>query len=67
MVYAPDYPHYFLHWADEVGEVLNGTAPADIPIQQPTKLILSINLRTAKAIGLDVPATLVLRADKMIE
>jgi putative ABC transport system substrate-binding protein len=67
LVYAPDYPHYLLRWADEVGQVLNGVAPADIPIQQPTKLILSINLKTAKAIGLDVPSTLVLRADQLIE
>jgi len=61
------YPHYLLRWADEVGQALNGVAPADIPIQQPTKLILSINLKTAKAIGLDVPSTLVLRADQLIE
>jgi putative ABC transport system substrate-binding protein len=63
----PDYPYYFGIWADEVGQVLNGVAPTDIPIQQATKLMLMINLKTAKAIGLDVPATLILRADKVIE
>ena len=67
MAYAPDYPYYFRIWADEVGQALNGVPPAEIPIQQPTKLILAINLKTAKAIGLDVPSTLILRADKVIE
>jgi putative ABC transport system substrate-binding protein len=65
--YAPDYPYYFHLWADEVGQALNGVAPADIPIQQATKLLLEINLKTAKAIGLDVPETLISRADKVIE
>jgi putative tryptophan/tyrosine transport system substrate-binding protein len=67
LAYAPDYPYYFLRWADEVGQALNGVPPAEIPIQQPTKLMLAINLKTAKAIGLDVPSTLILRADKVIE
>ena len=67
LAYAPDYPHHFRIWADNVGQALKGVAPAEIPIQQPTKLILAINLKTAKAIGLDVPSTLILRADKVIE
>lgn len=67
LAYAPDYPYYFLRWADGVGQALNGVPPAEIPIQQPTKLMLAINLKTAKAIGLDVPSTLILRADKVIE
>jgi putative ABC transport system substrate-binding protein len=67
LAYTPDYPYYFHLWADEIGQALNGVAPADIPIQQATKLMLTINLKTAKALGLDVPATLTLRADKVIE
>ena len=67
LAYAPDYPYYFRIWVDEVGQALNGVAPADIPIQQPTKLILAINLKTAKAIGLDVPSTLISSADRVIE
>jgi putative ABC transport system substrate-binding protein len=67
LAYAPDYAYLLRLWADEVGQTLNGTAPTDIPIQQATKLMLMINLKTARAIGLDVPATLILSADKVIE
>jgi putative tryptophan/tyrosine transport system substrate-binding protein len=66
LAYAPDYPYYFLRWADEVGQTLNGVAPAEIPIQQPTKFILAINLKTAKLLGLQSPA-LIAQADKIIE
>lgn len=65
--YAPNYSYYFDLWADEVGQALRGVAPADIPIQQATKLMLMVNLKTAKSMGLDVPTDLVLRADKVIE
>ena len=65
--YGPRFSTFFRQYARIVVRVLRGTKPADIPVEQPTRFELVINLKTAKAIGHEIPAGLVLRADKLVE
>lgn len=67
MSYGPNFPDLFRRAAEYVDKILRGTKPADIPVEQPTKFDLIINLKTAKAIGLQVPGSFLIRADEVIE
>lgn len=67
MSYAPNYPAQFRRAAELVDKILRGTKPADIPVEQPTKFDLVINLTTAKALGLTIPESFLVRANEVIE
>jgi putative ABC transport system substrate-binding protein len=65
--YGVNFPDLFRRAADLVDKILRGTKPADIPVEQPTRFDLVVNLKTAKALGLTIPESFLLRADEVIE
>jgi putative tryptophan/tyrosine transport system substrate-binding protein len=67
MSYGPNYPDLYRRAADHVDKILRGVKPGEIPVEQPTKFDLIINLTTAKALGLPIPESFLVRADEVIE
>ena len=67
MAYGPNDAALFRHVATYVDKVLKGAKPGDLPVEQPTKFELVINLKTAKALGLTIPPSLLQRADEVIQ
>ncbi len=67
LAYSPSLPDIYKHAAIYVDKILKGAKPADLPVEQPTKFELVINLKTAKTLGLTIPHSLLLRADEIIQ
>jgi putative tryptophan/tyrosine transport system substrate-binding protein len=67
MVYSPDYADIYRRAASYVDRILRGARPAELPVQEPDKFTLSVNLKAARTIGLNLPQAMIARADEVIE
>jgi putative tryptophan/tyrosine transport system substrate-binding protein len=67
IAYGPDYLHMYSRAPIYVDRIIKGSKPADLPVEQPTKIELLINLKTAKTLGVEVPLSLLIRADELLE
>jgi putative ABC transport system substrate-binding protein len=67
MSYGQDFPDFFRRAVGYVDKILKGANPSDLPVEQPTKFKLALNLKTAKALGLTFPQTLITSADEVVE
>jgi len=67
LAYGPRFSEFLRQWARQLAKVLRGARPEDLPVEQPTKFEMVVNLKTGKAIGLEIAATLLARADEVIE
>jgi putative ABC transport system substrate-binding protein len=65
--YGPSFPEMFRRSANYVAKILGGQKPAELPVEQPVKFELAVNLKTAKTLGVAIPQALLLRADEVIE
>jgi len=67
MAYAVNYPDLYFRLASFIDKIFKGTKPGELPVEQPTKFELVINVKTAKALGLSIPQSLLLRADEVVQ